>query len=61
MNIRNLKGTIDPPEPKIPKELRLTGFSWLEGLQTQKIKMIFSENKKTDSCESASLFNIHLH
>ena len=27
------EGNIDPPEPKIPKELRLKGFSWLYNLR----------------------------
>jgi lipopolysaccharide export system protein LptA len=35
------EGNIDPPEPKIPKELRLTGFSWLESLRPKDKNDIF--------------------
>jgi len=35
------EGTIDPPEPKMPKELRLTGFSWLEILRPKDKNDIF--------------------
>lgn len=35
------EGNIDPPEPKIPKELRLKGFSWLEGLRPKDKNDIF--------------------
>jgi lipopolysaccharide export system protein LptA len=34
-------GNIDPPEPKIPKELRLTGFSWLGSLRPKDKNDIF--------------------
>jgi lipopolysaccharide export system protein LptA len=37
------EGNIDPPEPKIPKELRLKGFSWLEGLRPKDKNDIFRE------------------
>jgi lipopolysaccharide export system protein LptA len=35
------EGTIDPPDPKIPKELRLPGFSWLSGLRPKDKNDIF--------------------
>ncbi|MBK7710398.1 MAG: hypothetical protein IPJ37_05205 [Bacteroidales bacterium] len=35
------EGTIDPPEPKIPTKLRLTGFSWLESLRPKDKNDIF--------------------
>jgi lipopolysaccharide export system protein LptA len=35
------EGNIDPPEPKIPKELRLKGFNWLEGLRPKDKQDIF--------------------
>jgi len=34
-------GNIDPPEPKIPKELRLAGFSWLANLRPKDKNDIF--------------------
>ena len=37
------EGNINPPEPKIPKELRLTGFSWLEHLRPKDRNDIFRE------------------
>jgi lipopolysaccharide export system protein LptA len=37
------EGNINPPEPKIPKELRLTGFSWLESLRPKDRNDIFRE------------------
>ncbi len=39
------EGTIDPPEPKIPKLLRLTGFSWLNELRPKDKNDIFRETK----------------
>ena len=35
------EGTIDPPEPEIPKELRLKGFSWLSELRPKDKNDIF--------------------
>jgi lipopolysaccharide export system protein LptA len=35
------EGNIDPPEPKIPKELRLKGFSWLDNLRPKDRNDIF--------------------
>ena len=37
------EGNINPPEPKIPKELRLTGFSWLESIRPKDKNDIFRE------------------
>jgi lipopolysaccharide export system protein LptA len=37
------EGNIDPPEPKIPKMLRLPGFSWFEGLRPKDKNDIFRE------------------
>jgi lipopolysaccharide export system protein LptA len=34
-------GNIDPPDPKIPKELKLKGFSWLEKLRPRDKNDIF--------------------
>jgi lipopolysaccharide export system protein LptA len=39
------EGNIDPPEPKIPKELRLPGFSWLETLRPKDRNDIFRKTK----------------
>jgi lipopolysaccharide export system protein LptA len=41
-------GNIDPPEPKIPKEIRLKGFSWLENLRPKDKNDIFRKTKETD-------------
>jgi lipopolysaccharide export system protein LptA len=35
------EGNIDPPEPKIPKELRLKGFSWLAHLRPKDKNDVF--------------------
>jgi lipopolysaccharide export system protein LptA len=37
------EGNIDPPEPRIPKELRLKGFSWLSNLRPANRNDIFRE------------------
>lgn len=42
------EGNIDPPEPKIPKMLRLPGFSWLDGLRPKDKNDIFRKTGKTD-------------
>ena len=39
------EGYIDPPEPKIPKELRLVGFSWLEEVRPKDKNDIFRKAK----------------
>jgi hypothetical protein len=39
------EGNIDPPEPKIPKELRLPGFSWLETLRPKDKNDIFRKTE----------------
>jgi hypothetical protein len=41
-------GKIDPPEPKIPKEIRLKGFSWLEDLRPKDKNDIFRKTNKAD-------------
>jgi lipopolysaccharide export system protein LptA len=41
-------GNIEPPEPKIPKEIRLKGFSWLEYLRPKDRNDIFRKIKETD-------------
>jgi len=41
-------GNIDPPEPKIPKEIRLKGFSWLEDLRPKDKNDIFRKTNKAD-------------
>ena len=41
-------GNIDPPEPKIPKEIRLKGFSWLEYLRPKDKNDIFRKTKAPD-------------
>jgi lipopolysaccharide export system protein LptA len=40
-------GNIDPPEPKIPKEIRLKGFSWLEDLRPKDRNDIFRKTSES--------------
>ena len=40
---QNPEGFIDPPEPRIPKELRLEGFNWFDNLRPKKKNDIFNK------------------
>ncbi|HNW57253.1 MAG TPA: hypothetical protein PKM69_05730, partial [Bacteroidales bacterium] len=40
------EGTIDPPDPFVPAELRLKGFNWLDQLRPKQKEDIFKEEKE---------------
>ena len=40
---QNPEGFTDPPEPSIPKELRLSGFNWFDNLRPKKKADIFNK------------------
>jgi lipopolysaccharide export system protein LptA len=45
---KNPDGYTDPPEPFIPKEIRLKGFTWLDSIRPKQKEDIFLNEKEAD-------------